>query len=146
MLDKFKSRYLDIPNEPLWPFGFGLSYTTFDYGTLRLDKTALQGEDDKLTATLAVTNTGQRAGTETVQLYITDPVASVARAVLGLRGFQKVTLAPGETADITFTITVDALRFFNADLQHVWEPGEFIIHAGPHVAALKSAAVQWGRD
>lgn len=146
MLDKFKSRYLDIPNEPLWPFGFGLSYTTFDYGALRLDKTALQGEDDKLTATLAVTNTGQRAGTETVQLYITDPVASVARAVLDLRGFQKVTLAPGETADITFTVTVDALRFFNAELRHVWEPGEFIIHAGPHVGALKSAAVQWRRD
>jgi len=146
MLDKFKSRYLDIPNEPLWPFGFGLSYTTFDYGALHLDKTALQGEDDKLTATLAVTNTGQMAGTETVQLYITDPVASVARAILDLRGFQKVTLSPGETADITFTITVEALRFFNADLQHVWEPGEFIIHAGPHVAALKSAAVQWNRN
>ncbi|MDP2206787.1 MAG: beta-glucosidase BglX [Alphaproteobacteria bacterium] len=146
MLDKFKSRYLDIPNEPLWPFGFGLSYTTFDYGTLRLDKTALQGEDDRLQATIAVTNTGPVTGTETVQLYLTDPVASVARAVLDLRGFQKVHLAPGETADVTFSITSAALRFFNADLQHVWEPGEFIIHTGPHVAALKSAAVQWIRD
>jgi len=146
MLDKFKSRYLDIPNDPLWPFGFGLSYTTFDYGTLRLNKTALQGEEDRLQATIAVTNTGHVAGTETVQLYLTDPVASVTRAVLDLRGFQKVHLAPGETADVTFSITSAALRFFNADLQHVWEAGEFIIHAGPHVAALKSAAVQWMRD
>lgn len=146
MLDKFKSRYLDIPNEPLWPFGFGLSYTTFDYGALRLDKTVLYGEGDTLTATLAVTNTGNIAGTETVQLYITDPVASVARAVLDLRDFQKVHLAAGETADVTFSITPDALRFFNAALEHVWEPGEFIIHAGPHVAALKFAAVQWMCD
>lgn len=146
MLDKFKSRYLDIPNEPLWPFGFGLSYTTFDYGPLRLDKTDLHGDDDTLAATLAVTNTGKIAGTETVQLYITDPVASVTRAVLDLRGFQKQHLAPGETADVTFSITTEALRFFNADLQHVWEPGEFIIHVGSNVAALKSAAVQWTRD
>jgi beta-glucosidase len=146
MLDKFKSRYLDIPNEPLWPFGFGLSYTAFDYGDLRLDKTVLHGDDDKLTATIAVTNVGRIAGTETVQLYITDPVASVTRAVLDLRGFQKVHLAAGETAEVTFSITPDALRFFNPALEHVWEPGAFIIHAGPHVAALKSAAVQWTRD
>ena len=140
--DKFKSRYLDVGNDPLYVFGHGLSYTTFEYSALRLDKTEVQGEAS-LTATVTVTNTGKYAGEEVVQLYITDPVASVTRAVKDLRGFEKVLLQPGEKRDVSFKVTTEELKFFNSALEHVWEPGDFIIHIGGSSAAFQSAKVLW---
>ncbi len=139
---KFKSRYLDIPNEALFPFGYGLSYTRFAYSAVTLDRTELKG-DVTLKASVTLTNTGTRAGAEVVQLYITDPVASVTRAIRDLKGFQKITLNPGESREVVFNITVDDLKFFDSALQYIWEPGEFIIQIGAHSAALQSATVQW---
>lgn len=145
MLAKFQSRYLDIPNEPLYPFGFGLSYTTFSYSGVKLDKTELNGAD-VLNASITLSNAGTTDGAEIVQLYITDPVASVTRAVKDLRGFKKIYLKAGESTDVQFGITTEDLKFFNTDLIHDWEPGEFIIHIGPNAADTQSAMVQWQRD
>lgn len=142
-MEKFRSRYLDAPNEPLFPFGFGLSYTEFSYGDIALDKTALSGDDDVLTARIPVTNTGKYDGEEIVQLYITDPVASVSRAVMDLKAFQKIFIPQGETREVVFAITTEYLKFYNSDLQHVWEPGEFMIRIGPHSGDLASASVFW---
>lgn len=139
---KFKSRYLDVPNEPLFPFGFGLSYTTFAYGPVTLDKAEAKG-DVTLQASVTVANTGAVAGDEIVQLYISDPVASVARAVMDLKGFQRVSLASKETAEVVFDITTEHLKFYDSALQHVWEAGEFVIHVGPNAAELQSARVFW---
>lgn len=140
--ERYVSRYLDVPNSPVYPFGYGLSYTHFSYGQLRLDQHSLKG-DQKLSATISVTNTGPRAGEETVQLYITDPVASVTRSVEDLKGFQKIVLQPGESRDVTFTITPDDLKFYNSDLIYDWEPGDFIIRAGHDSSQLSSAPVHW---
>jgi beta-glucosidase len=133
---------MDITNDPLYPFGYGLSYTSFDYSDLKLSKTKLKG-DETLTATVTITNTGKYAGEETVQLYISDPVASVTRAVKDLKGFKKVFLQPGEKKDIYFTVTPQQLKFYNSDLKYDWEPGEFIIQAGTSSANTKSGSVQW---
>lgn len=139
---KFKSYFMDISNDPLYPFGYGLSYTSFDYSDLSLSKTSLKG-NETLTAAVTVTNTGKYAGEETVQLYITDPVASVTRAVKDLKGFKKIWLQPGEKKEVSFTITTEQLKFYNSELKYNWEPGEFIIHAGTSSASVKSASVQW---
>jgi beta-glucosidase len=141
---KFVSRYLDVPNDPLYPFGFGLSYTTFSYGEVELSKTNLAG-DETLLASVAITNTGDRAGEETVQLYLSQPVASVTRSVEDLRGFQKVRLRPGESKQVTFRITPDDLKFYNSKLEYDWEPGQFIIRIGGNSSQLKSASVLWKR-
>lgn len=141
-IEKFKSRYLDVPNDALYPFGYGLSYTTFNYGEMVLDKTTLQG-DDVLTARITVSNSGKYDGEETVQLYISDPVASITRAVKDLKRFQKIFLKAGERKEVAFTITPEALKFYNAALQHIWEPGEFIIHIGTDSANVQSATIEW---
>jgi beta-glucosidase len=141
---KYASRYLDVSNDPLYAFGFGLSYTTFSYGEVKLNKTALTGEDTLL-ASVSLTNTGERAGEETVQLYLSQPVASVARSVEDLKGFQKVRLQPGETKDVTFRITPDDLKFYNSDLKYDWEPGEFIVRIGGSSSDVKSASVHWNK-
>lgn len=141
-VEKFKSRYLDVPNDALYPFGYGLSYTTFNYAKISLDKTTLHG-DDILTARITVTNSGKYDGEETVQLYISDPVASITRAVKDLKGFQKIFLKAGESKEVIFTITPEALKFYNAALQHIWEPGEFIVHIGTDSANVQSASVTW---
>src|SRR6266487_114514 len=123
---KFKSDYLDVSNDPLYPFGYGLSFSNFEYSDIRLNKTDLKG-NDKLIATVTLTNTGKLAGEETVQLYITDPVASITRAVKDLKGFQKITLQPGEIKAVSFNITTEYLKFFaphsvnNSDLKYDWE-------------------------
>ena len=139
---KFKSNYLDVPNDPLFPFGFGLSYTSFQYSGVTLSKNKLKG-NETLTATVTVRNTGKYAGEETVQLYISDPVASVTRSVEDLKGFQKIFLQPGEAKEVSFAITTGELSFYNSDLKHVWEPGEFIIRIGTSSANLQSANVNW---
>jgi len=139
---KFKSSYLDISNDPLYPFGYGLSYTTFSYSDVKLSKTSLKG-NETLTATVTVSNTGKFAGEETVQLYISDPVASVSRSVKDLKGFQKVMLQPGENKEVTFKITPEQLKFFNSDLKYDWESGDFVVHIGTNSSSVKSAKLNW---
>ncbi len=139
---KFKSDYLDISNDPLYPFGYGLSYTSFSYGDLKLNKTNLKG-NETLTATVNITNTGKFAGEETVQLYISDPAASVSRSVEDLKGFQKIFLQPGEMKAVSFSITPEELKFYNSDLKYDWEAGEFIIHVGTNSRDVKSANMNW---
>ncbi len=141
---KFKSDYLDVPNEPLYPFGYGLSYTSFSYGEVKLNKTALKG-NETLTATITVTNTGKYAGEETVQLYISDPVASLTRAVEDLKGFKKVYLQPGESKEVVFTITTNELKFYNSNLQYDWEAGQFFVRIGSNSRDVKSAEVLWSK-
>ncbi len=141
---KFKSDYLDVPNEPLYPFGYGLSYTSFSYGEVKLNKTALKG-NETLTATIIVTTTGKYAGEETVQLYISDPVASLTRAVEDLKGFKKVYLQPGESKEVVFTITTNELKFYNSNLQYDWEAGQFFVRIGSNSRDVKSAEVLWSK-
>jgi len=141
---KFKSDYIDIANEPLYPFGYGLSYTSFDYSQVKLSKSNLKG-NEVLTATVTVTNTGKLAGEEVVQLYISDPVASVSRAVKELKGFKKISLQAGEKKDVTFNITTDDLKFYNSSLKYDWEPGQFIIQIGTNSSQTQSASVQWDK-
>jgi len=141
---KFKSDYLDISNDPLYPFGFGLSYTTFSYGDVKLSKTTLKG-NEKLTATISVTNTGKVAGEEVVQLYISDPVASISRSVKELKGFKKISLQPGEQKEVSFTITPDDLKFYNTSLKYDWEPGKFIVEIGTNSTETHSAELQWAK-
>jgi len=142
---KYVSRYLDVSNDPLYAFGHGLSYTTFSYGDVKLSKTALAGEETLL-ASVTLANTGKRAGEETVQLYITQPVASVTRSVEDLRGFQKVRLQPDETREVVFRITPEDLKFYNSKLEYGWEPGEFIIRIGGSSSQVKSATVHWSKE
>ncbi|MCS4433171.1 beta-glucosidase BglX [Aquiflexum gelatinilyticum] len=139
---KFRSNYLDVSNEPLYPFGFGLSYTDFNYGEIKLSGTALQG-DQTLTVSVELTNSGKYDGKEVVQLYIRDVVGSVTRPVKELKGFQKVLLKSGETKTITFEITPEDLKFYNSDLNFVWEPGEFEIMVGGNSRDVKKAKVDW---
>ena len=127
---RFGSKYQDIPNEPLYPFGFGLGYTAFAYSPVRLssDRMTKQGS---ITAAVAVTNTGDRPGTETVQLYLRDLAASVARPVRTLKDFRKVTLNPGESREVSFTVTEEMLRFYDRSMRWVSEPGGFDLFIGP---------------
>jgi beta-glucosidase len=140
--NKFTSKYLDISNDPLYPFGYGLSYTTFEYGDIKLGKSKLQN-DEKLTATVTLTNTGKIAGEEVIQLYIQDPAASISRPVKELKNFKKVLLQPGEKKDINIEITTNDLKFYNSDLKYDWEPGDFIIYIGSNSKDVKSAKVTW---
>lgn len=127
--DKYKSRYLDVPNEPLYPFGFGLSYTTFAYDNLRLSATELQ-PGDVLEVTVTVSNTGNVDGEEVVQLYVQDKVGSVTRPVKELKGFRKVMLKAGEKQDISFSLSADDLRFYDIGMNFITEPGDFNVMAG----------------
>ncbi len=141
---KYRSNYLDVVNEPLYPFGFGLSYTRFGYGDLVLDKTKLNG-DQTLTASIEITNTGTFDGEEVVQLYIRDMVGSITRPVKELKGFQKVFIKAGESKTVTFKITTEDLKFYNYDLVYDWEPGEFAIMVGGNSRDLESAVVIWDK-
>ena len=126
---KFTTNYLDVPNDPLFPFGYGLSYTTFEYSPITLSSNTLT-TGGNIAATVTVTNTGSREGTEVVQLYIRDMVGSIARPVQELKGFERINLKPGESRTVTFTIDADLLKFYNKDLQFVCEPGDFEIMVG----------------
>ncbi|MBL7697931.1 MAG: beta-glucosidase BglX [Chitinophagaceae bacterium] len=139
---KFKSNYLDVSNDPLYPFGYGLSYTKFNYGDIKLSKTSLKG-NETLTATVTLTNSGSFDGEEVMQLYITDPVATVTRSLKDLKGFKKVALKAGESREVSFKITPDLLKFFNSNLKYDWESGEFFIHIGTNSRDLKSAKINW---
>jgi beta-glucosidase len=142
--NKFTSKYLDVPNDPLYPFGYGLSYATFEYGPVTLSKQNLQG-NEALTASATVTNTDGKAGEEVVQLYIRDVVGSITRPVKELKGFKKIMLQAGEKQNVTFSITPEHLKFYNSQLEFVWEPGEFVIEIGTSSAKTNSATVTWTR-
>ena len=126
---KFRSNYLDVDNDPLYPFGYGLSYTTFTYGELALDATSMD-QNGKITASVTVTNSGKYDATEVVQLYIRDMVGSISRPVKELKGFERISLKAGESRNVQFEITPELLKFYNAELKHVCEPGEFQVMVG----------------
>ena len=127
--DKYKSKYIDVSNDPLFPFGFGLSYTTFEYSSLQLSDTILSA-NGSIKATVVVKNTGKVKGEEVVQLYLRDLVGSVTRPVKELKGFQKMELNPGESKTVTFSIRPDMLAFHRLDMSFGTEPGEFLLFAG----------------
>lgn len=136
--EKFRSNYLDVDNEPLYPFGYGLSYTTFAYSDITLDRTSLT-MNGSVTAKVTLTNTGNRDGAEVVQLYIRDVVGSSTRPVKELKGFQKVFLKAGESREVSFRITPDLLKYYNYDLQYVAEPGTFDLMIGTDSRNVKTA-------
>ena len=128
---KFTTNYLDVPNDPLFPFGYGLSYTTFQYGPMTLSSNSMT-QSGTIQASVTVTNTGAVEGSEVVQLYIRDIVGSIARPVQELKGFDRINLKPGESRTVNFTINADLLKFYNKDLNYVCEPGEFDVMIGPN--------------
>ncbi len=140
--EKFRSNYLDVSNEPVYPFGYGLSYTSFSYSDIKLSSTSLKG-NQTLTATVSVTNTGSYDGKEVVQLYIRDVVGSVTRPVKELKGFQKIAIKAGETKTVSFSISPNDLKFYNYDLKYDWEAGDFEIMIGTNSKDVKKAKVNW---
>jgi beta-glucosidase len=141
---KFRSNYLDVSNDPVYPFGYGLSYTNFTYSDLKLSANTLKG-NQKLTASITVTNSGKFDGAEVVQLYIRDVVGSVTRPVKELKGFQKIMLKAGETKTVSFSISPDDLKFYNYDLKYDWEAGDFDIMIGGNSRDVKMGRVNWGK-
>jgi len=129
--EAFKSVYMDEPNSPLFPFGYGLSYTTFTYANLQIAESML-GPDDTLRVSVTITNSGDRAGAEVVQLYVRDLVACVTRPVRELKGFQKIWLQPGEQRTVSFEVPVRDLGFSGLDMQYTVEPGDFKLWVGPN--------------
>ena len=139
---KFQSNYIDVSNEPLYPFGFGLSYTSFEYGAMQVSSNQLKG-NQKLRITIPVKNTGKYAGKEVVQLYIRDEVGTITRPVKELKGFEKIELAAGETKEVVFEITTGLLKFYNSDLKFDWESGDFQIMVGPNSRDVKAVKINW---
>ena len=127
--EKFKTNYLDVSNKPLYPFGFGLSYTTFDYSKIKISSKTIN-TNGSIDVSVDVTNSGNYDGKEVVQLYIRDLVGSVTRPVKELKGFQKVEIKKGESKTVSFTITVEDLKFYNYNLDFVAEPGKFQVFVG----------------
>ena len=140
---KYRSNYIDAPNEPLYPFGYGLSYTTYDYSDFALNGDRL-AEDGSIKATVKVTNTGKRDGQETVQFYIRDLQGSVARPVKELKHFEKVSLKPGESKTVEFTITPETLKFYDYDLNFTAEPGAFEVMVGPDSRNVQTRSFTYG--
>ncbi|MDP4201176.1 MAG: beta-glucosidase BglX [Bacteroidota bacterium] len=137
--EKFRSDYLDVDNEPLYPFGYGLSYTQFSYGSIELSRNTMTNQGS-ITASVVLTNAGKVDGSEVVQLYLHDKVGSVTRPVKELKGFQKIYLKAGQSQKVTFTITPDMLKFYNYDLQYVSEPGEFDLMIGANSRDLQKTS------
>jgi len=133
---KYKSRYIDCPNDPLFPFGFGLSYTTFAYSDIKLSTTELT-EKGELKASVNVTNTGDRDGEEVVQCYVRDLVGSVTRPVKELKGFEKIALKVGESKVVTFIITPGMLAFHRLDMSYGTEPGDYKLFIGGNSREVK---------
>jgi beta-glucosidase len=134
---KYTSKYLDLPWTPLFPFGYGLSYTTFAYSNLRLSAATIRA-GDPLSVSIDVTNTGDRAGDEVVQLYIRDDVASEAEPVKSLKGFRRLSLQPSEKRTVTFTLAPEALTLYDRQMRRVIEPGTFTVFVGTNSDSVLS--------
>lgn len=135
----YTSYYMDLENTPLYPFGYGLSYTTFEYSDLRLEKNQIK-KDESLKAAVKVTNTGRYEGKEIVQLYIRDFVGSVTRPVKELKNFSKISLKPGETKTVEFVITPGKLKFHDINMNYVVEPGDFKVYVGTNSVDVMEAS------
>lgn len=151
---KYESRYLDVPNEPLYAFGHGLSYTTFEYSDITIEgDSRVKPEDDEksvvfkgdgcVKAKVTVTNTGDREGTEVVQMYIRDLVGSVTRPVKQLKGFERITLQPGESREVEFTIGKETISFYRQDMTWGPEAGDFTIFIGGASNCTKNASIRY---
>lgn len=138
---KYVSNYVDLPNGPLYPFGYGLSYTTYKYSPVTLSSSSM-AKDDKVTAKVTVTNTGSRDGDEIVQLYIHDKYCSIIRPVKELKGFQRVHIAKGESKTLTFDIDAKTLQYLDADGNPMLEPGDFEIMVGPNSRDVQTAVLK----
>jgi beta-glucosidase len=141
---KFRSNYLDVSNDPVYPFGYGLSYTSFSYSDIKLSSSSLKG-NQTLTASVTVTNTGSKDGKEVIQLYMRDVIGTNSRPVKELKGFQKIELKTGESKTVSFNITTADLKYYNTDLKYDWEPGEFHIMIGGNSKDVKFAKVNWAK-
>ncbi|WP_294215211.1 beta-glucosidase BglX [uncultured Chryseobacterium sp.] len=139
---RFRSNYMDECNTPLYPFGYGLSYTKFNYSDITVSNANPKG-NQSIQASVTVTNSGNYDGAEVVQLYIRDLVGSITRPVKELKGFQKVMLKKGESKKVTFEITPENLKFYNGDLKYDWEPGEFDIMIGTNSEEVKHSKINW---
>lgn len=149
---KFRTGYLDLPGEipparGLYPFGFGLGYTRFEWGEPRVTPASPGGPDARVTVAVTIRNAGDRRGTEVVQLYVSDPVARIVRPSQELKGFERVTLDPGEAREVRFTLARDDLTYLVGDsvegLSRVWDPGSFILRLGPNSRDLTSIEITW---
>jgi beta-glucosidase len=138
-LTKYESRYLDVSNDPLYPFGFGLSYSNFTYSDVKISSTTIKA-NQTLTASVAVTNNSKVSGKELVQMYIQDLAGSITRPVKELKGFQQIELNAGETKTVSFNISIEDLKFYNSNLKFVAEPGEFKIFIGTNSRDVKEAS------
>jgi len=136
--ERYTSKYIDVPWTPLYPFGHGLSYTTFTYGTPTLSALEIR-PTDSVVVRVEVTNSGTRTGDEVVQLYVRDDVASVTRPVRMLKGFERVTIRPGERRVVTFTLRADDLAFYDLRMRRVVEPGTFTVYVGGSSTATRAA-------
>jgi beta-glucosidase len=145
LAEKYTSKYLDLPWTPLFPFGYGLSYTTFAYANLRLSATTIRA-GDSLAVSVDVRNSGDRSGDEVVQLYIRDDVASVAEPVKALKAFRRITLEPSETRTVTFRIGSDALALYDRRMRRVVEPGTFTVFVGTSSEDVLSARFEFAGD
>ncbi len=137
IFNRYCSNYIDCTNEPLYPFGYGLSYTKFEYGKPELSSTTLE-KDGFVTLSVDVRNTGEYDGVEIVQMYLRDPVAQIARPVKELKDFRRVLIPKGETRRVEFTINADKLKYYNADLKYDYDPGEFQVMVGPDSENLQT--------
>ena len=134
--NKYTSRYFDEANGALYPFGYGLSYKTFTVSDVKLSAPTMK-RDGKVTASVQVTNTGKREGATVVQMYLQDVTASMSRPVKQLKGFEKITLKPGETQTVSFPIDIEALKFWNQQMKYDAEPGKFNVFIGTDSARVK---------
>jgi beta-glucosidase len=142
---KYTTKYLDVPNTPLYPFGYGLSYTTFEYSEIKIEDTKMT-KKDPLIASVVVTNTGDRFGEEVVQLYTRQLVGSITRPVKELKAFKKIGLEPGESLEVTFSITWEDIAFYNSKNQFVAEAGEFKLFIGTSSQHVKEAFFAYSQD
>jgi beta-glucosidase len=133
-----------VSNDPVYPFGYGLSYTNFQYGPIQLSTSNAKG-NQQVIVTVTVTNTGSREGEEVAQLYTHQLAGSITRPVKELKGFNKIKLGPGQSAQLGFSLTQEDLKFYNADLHRVFEPGDYDIMVGGNSRDVQTAHLNWAK-